>query len=152
MKTIDTRDLYKRKNELEGLKTTLETAREELAEAEKELAEAIPGETDDPEAVEDAKTAVSDAEEDFGTDEAEELAELEELENEIGHSAMKDGETMVPEHNFQEYARQFAEDIGAIPDDAQWPCTCIDWEKAADELRQDYTSVTYQGQDYYVRA
>ena len=27
----------------------------------------------------------------------------------------------------------------------------IDWDKTADNLKQDYTSVTFDGADYYVR-
>lgn len=108
-------------------------------------------------ALQDAQNAVDEAEaenrhalDDFGTDEQEELEELDNLESEI--SEWRHGESMIPEDEFEDYARQFAEDIGAIPDDAQWPCTCIDWEKAAEKLSQDYSTVSYQGTDYYVRS
>ena len=90
------------------------------------------------------------AKDDFGPEEQEELEELENLESEI--SDFRHGETMIPESEFEDYARQLAEDIGAIPDDLAWPCTCIDWEQAAKELEQDYTTVTYQGEDYLVLA
>ena len=59
---------------------------------------------------------------------------------------------MIAVRDFEEYARELAEDIGAIPRDTAWPCTCIDWEQAAKELAHDYSLVTYQGDDYYVRA
>lgn len=49
---------------------------------------------------------------------------------------------------FVKYAQQLAEDIGAVDDFSRWPCTCIDWERAANELRSDYTSITYDGDDY----
>jgi antirestriction protein len=58
---------------------------------------------------------------------------------------------LIAESDFEDYARELAEDIGAIPDDAQWPCTCIDWEKAARELQVDYSSVTYDGTEYLYR-
>ena len=58
---------------------------------------------------------------------------------------------MIPESEFEDYARELAEEIGGM-DDAKWPFTCIDWEKAADELKQAYTPVSYQGEDYFVRA
>lgn len=61
------------------------------------------------------------------------------------------GVTLINEDHFENYARQFAEDIGAIEDDARWPATCIDWEHAARELAMDYTSVTLNGIDWYVR-
>lgn len=38
----------------------------------------------------------------------------------------------------EDFARQFADDIGAIQDDCSWPYTCIDWEWAARELMYDY--------------
>lgn len=58
---------------------------------------------------------------------------------------------LIAESDFEDYARELAEDIGAIPDDASWPCTCIDWEKAARELQVDYSSVTYDGTEYLYR-
>jgi hypothetical protein len=33
-----------------------------------------------------------------------------------------------------------------------WPFTCIDWKQAAEELAMDFSTVTYQGTDYLVRA
>lgn len=59
--------------------------------------------------------------------------------------------TLIRDSYFEQYARDLAEDIGAIPDDAQWPCTCIDWEQAARELQQDYTTIDFDGVDYWTR-
>lgn len=59
--------------------------------------------------------------------------------------------TLVRDSYFEDYARELAEDIGAIPDDARWPCTCIDWEKAASQLQQDYSTVEYDGVTYWYR-
>lgn len=52
---------------------------------------------------------------------------------------------------FEQYAKELAEDIGAINRDATWPNTCIDWAQAARELQQDYSSVTINGSDYWYR-
>ena len=60
--------------------------------------------------------------------------------------------TMIPEYDFAEYAQELAEDIGAIDRDAKWPVYCIDWERAARELKMDYTSVRVNGTTYYFRA
>ena len=60
--------------------------------------------------------------------------------------------TMIPEHDFSEYAQELAEDIGAITRDAKWPVYCIDWERAARELKLDYASVRVNGTTYYFRA
>lgn len=58
---------------------------------------------------------------------------------------------LVAERSFEDYARELAAEIGAIPDDAHWPCTCIDWQKAASELQQDYSSIDYDGTTYWYR-
>jgi antirestriction protein len=60
--------------------------------------------------------------------------------------------TMIAERDFVEYAQELAEDIGAVPADLTWPMYCIDWERAARELRHDYTSVTFDGDDYLIRS
>jgi hypothetical protein len=52
---------------------------------------------------------------------------------------------------FVDYAKQLAEDIGAVPETYTWPTSCIDWEKAADDLANDYTQVEIAGVTYYVR-
>jgi len=141
MKKLDTRDLYKRKCELDELKETLKTAQEELKEAKND---------NNPVLIDDAQDAVDSALIDFGDDEALELKELEELESEI--SEFMHGETMIPVDDFEDYARDFADDIGATSQDHSWPFTCIDWEQAARELAMDYTEIEYQGESYYVRS
>jgi len=40
----------------------------------------------------------------------------------------------------RDFAQEFADQIGAIDGDAQWPQTCIDWDQAARELMYDYGS------------
>ena len=62
------------------------------------------------------------------------------------------GEALIRDSYFEDYARELAEDIGAIPADAGWPARCIDWEQAADELKQDYTSVEFDGVTYWIRS
>lgn len=137
---IDTRELNDRLEELEALRDALDAAKESLAEAvtdeEKEAAE----------------SEVESATLEFGTDEQAELKEIEELRDETDSREFRHGIQLIPCDEFEDYARQLAEDIGAIPDNAQWPCTCIDWEQAAKELAADYSVVTFQGSDYYFRA
>lgn len=78
------------------------------------------------------------------------LLEIEQL-AEAGIPDWQYGVTLIEESEFEDYARELAEDIGAVDPNASWPYTCIDWEKAARELSTDYTSVTFDGTDYYVR-
>ena len=122
---LDTRDLL---TELEELETREEDSRD-------------PDYTDE----ERAEFALDE-------DERERLTVLQELRDEIGETTMRDGETMIPEDGFEDYARGLAEDIGAINDDAGWPAYHIDWEAAANELKMDYMQVSLDGTDYWVRA
>ena len=62
------------------------------------------------------------------------------------------GETLISDSYFEDYAREFAEDIGAIDKDANWPLGCIDWGQAAAELQMDYMEVVFDGVTYYIRA
>ncbi len=61
------------------------------------------------------------------------------------------GVTLIRESYFTEYAQDLAEDIGAIDPNASWPMNHIDWEAAADALKEDYTQVDLDGIAYYVR-
>lgn len=151
MKVIDTRDLMDRKEELEALRDALDEAQTAFDEHKFEMPAEDSEERDEwEEKLQELADALDDADGDFGKDEWKELEELEELEDEI--SDFLYGETMIPVEDFEDYARELAEDIGAIDRNASWPNTCIDWEKAAEELAMDYKEVSYQGVDYYVRA
>lgn len=61
------------------------------------------------------------------------------------------GETLIRDSYFEEYAQQLAEDIGAVDRDANWPLNRIDWEAAADDLKVDYTTVDFDGVEYWIR-
>ena len=52
---------------------------------------------------------------------------------------------------FEQYAQELAEDIGAVQKEATWPNQYIDWEAAADALKQDYMRVTYGETEYWIR-
>lgn len=62
------------------------------------------------------------------------------------------GETLIADSYFEQYAQELAEDIGAVQKDATWPNQYIDWEAAADALKQDYMSVAYGETEYWIRA
>lgn len=61
------------------------------------------------------------------------------------------GVALIAESYFQEYAKQLAEDIGAVDRDAPWPLSRIDWDAAADDLKQDYTAVEWDDCTFFVR-
>jgi hypothetical protein len=62
------------------------------------------------------------------------------------------GGTLIRDSYFETYARELAEDIGAVKADASWPNNFIDWEAAADALKQDYRMVDFVGEEYWIRA
>lgn len=86
-------------------------------------------------------------------DEADEYSALKGLIDEAeGYGDWRHGETLINDDYFKRYAQELAEDLGLMENCDKWPATCIDWEKAADELKQDYTSVEFDGQTYWMRS
>ena len=61
------------------------------------------------------------------------------------------GESLIRESYFKRYAEDFADDIGAIDRNANWPVNCIDWDEAAEQLKQDYFEVDFDGVTYLIR-
>ena len=118
--TIDTRDIIE---EIEELKAQIEEYEEENSEEK--------------------------LEENYSYhDTQRELETLKELIDDIGENAPA-GVTLINEDYFEEFAEEFACDIGAIQRGTVWPANCINWGQAADELQQDYTTVYYDGQAFY---
>jgi hypothetical protein len=110
------------------------------------------GDPDDAESETDAD-AIRDDLATWDADNGEELAELREFASRAEDyvDGWRHGAQLIHDDHFKDYARQYAEEVGAVSDDARWPCTCIDWEAAASELQQDYSVVEFGGQTYWVR-
>ena len=89
----------------------------------------------------------------LGEEGAHELVALLELQEQAkGYAADWDhGEPLIRDSYFEDYARQLADDIGAVDSDLAWPYTHIDWEAAAASLQMDYTSVDFDGITYWIR-
>lgn len=89
----------------------------------------------------------------WSQDDADYLATLEDLaEQAEGYAPdWTYGETLIRDSYFRDYAMDLAEGIGAIPDDPQWPLSCIDWGQASRELQMDYTAVEFDGVTYWIR-
>lgn len=90
---------------------------------------------------------------DQNPDAAEELAALEAFAAEGETLAdWRHGETLIADDYFETYARDTAEELGLLRKCDTWPATCIDWTRAAEELQQDYTPITFDGATYWGRA
>lgn len=100
-----------------------------------------------------AELAESDENECLDDDEQMDLEALRSL-DEDGRQYCPDwtyGVTLIRDSYFTEYAQDLAEDIGAVPRDAQWPVNLIDWDDAAEKLQEDYTCLDFDGVDYWAR-
>lgn len=95
-----------------------------------------------------------DARGELDEDDAAELAALKALAEEAEGYApdWRHGEALIRDSYFEDHARELAEDIGAVPKDLSWPACHIDWEAAANALKQDYTAVDFDGIDYWIRS
>lgn len=69
----------------------------------------------------------------------------------FGDSVLLDGIPIIPDHQFEDYARELADELGLIPDENAWPANHIDWEAAATALQQDYTGFDFDGVTYWGR-
>ena len=83
---------------------------------------------------------------------AEELQHLKALTEEAEGYAedWKCGVGLIRDSYFEEYAEELCKNIGALPNDVPWYIV-IDWEATAGHIRQDYTSVEFDGVTYWVR-
>jgi len=84
------------------------------------------------------------------TEELESLQDLTEQCEQCGD--WKYGETLIRDSYFEDYAQELAKDVGAIDRYVPWPLRHIDWSAAADELKNDYMLVNFDGEEYWIRA
>ena len=59
--------------------------------------------------------------------------------------------TLIADYYFEQYARELAEDCGLTDRPSGWPYYCIDWEYAARELKNDYSSTDVGHLTYWYR-
>lgn len=144
MKILDSRDLQTRldelQNEFDSWKDSLSA--EKLADIKEEF------EVPEGEGISDEEFNWA-WEMEVGSD-AEELKNLIELKDQFGRE-WNDGITLVRKQDFTEFAEDEADQLGLVEDSYAWPYCCIDWQKAADRLMMDYSSVDYDGDTYYYR-
>lgn len=63
----------------------------------------------------------------------------------------KYGETLIRYSYFSDYVNELCEDCGYISKD--FPCWIeIDWDATAQNVKQDYSVVDFDGIDYYIRS
>ncbi len=77
------------------------------------------------------------------------LSSLCELRDEVG-SGWKDGVTLIPDYKWEEYAQETAYDLGFIDRDSEIGYY-VDWERWAEDMRQDYATVELEGSTFLYR-
>lgn len=60
------------------------------------------------------------------------------------------GETLIRDSYFVEYVEEMLKDIGTLPNDLP-DFVAINWEKTADNVRVDYSSIEFDGVTYWIR-
>lgn len=84
-------------------------------------------------------------------EDATELTTLTDLAEECeNYSEWEQGEALVRYSYWEDYVQELLADCGDIPRDLPHYLV-IDWKQTADNISQDYATVTYDGVDYYIR-
>lgn len=61
------------------------------------------------------------------------------------------GEPLIADDYFVKYAKELASDCG-YEASTEWPERCIDWEMAADQLKEDYSEISLNETIYWIRS
>lgn len=89
-------------------------------------------------------------------DEKARLAALSDLESQLWNGDLSEYAenevTMIPEEDFEDYAQEFAEDVGYVPKHSDNPLfSYIDWTSWAEDMKNDYAEVTFEDRVYLIR-
>jgi len=138
---IDSRDIIARIEELQA-------EREDLQET---LDDALEDYT--LEDADDILSAYDELTEWADSEEAEELAILEALQDECeGYASdWRYGETLIRYSYWVDYVEEMLKDCGDLPQDIPH-YIAIDWEATARNIAYDYSIVEFDGIDYYIRS
>ena len=135
---LDTRDLVEEREDLkqEILDSFLETF-EHYAEQTEEFEDILFDEEE-----------IQSWKEDW-QEELDEIAEIDRVEDEVCNGEFDSGTTLISEYDFQEYCEDFVRDCGDLPRNLPFYIeNNIDWSGIADDMRQNYSEVEYQGITY----
>lgn len=149
---IDSRDIIARVEELESERQDLVDALEEAEENQNNNAE---GNIDIFDARQEALEALTEWD---ASEEAEELKILQALAEEGENSPdWPHGETLIHDDYFTQYIEELINDCYEMPKeinsgDWPWRHITIDYEAAAEEAKQDYFSLDFYGETYWIRA
>ena len=132
---IDTRDLAKRLDEFNSTLSIIDEIKLDISLS------------DDPDEIKDLEYELNNIKEE-SLEDKDEYDELELLSREIPE--WEDGNTLIPVDEWVEYVKEMLEDCGEIPSDISW-YIAINWEETADNISSDYSTIDYNGNEYYFR-
>lgn len=151
MDIIDSRDLHDKLTELTDLKENLDELQDEIQSLECDIEDEdlSDDEVDDlRERLEEMTTECCDLAEKYDQEADSDLNELTTMENEV--SEWDDGATLIAEEYWVEYVEDMLKDCGDLPQDIPH-YIAIDWEQTAENIKEDYSYVEYQGTTYFYR-
>ena len=153
-KVIDSRDVDKRIEELEGeLQARYETWQSDMVDGDDEISDDVAryGHHDARIPFKHWVEILSNDKDEVAAEYMEWVVGREEAQNIT--SEWEYGAGLIRADYFEDYAREFATEIGSLDPgmELRWPYTCIDWDQAAGELRMDYGSFEIGGVEYLVR-
>lgn len=73
------------------------------------------------------------------------IAACDEFKAETSSAEFPYGIVFIPLDEFEEYAREFADEMGMLSTGAGWPIEYIDWPAAANALAVDYAEINIAG-------
>jgi hypothetical protein len=127
----------------------------DIAERIEELRELLGLDDDEPQPEQDGEQDEEQARE--REDARTELAALESLMDDMrgyGGDVQIGGDwfpaSLIRDNYFPQHAEELASNTTNV-NAAEWPFNCIDWDKAAEQLQQDYSSVEFGGVTYWYR-
>ena len=163
--SLDSRDIQEEIDNIESLKndyeSDLESLNEELNNLESDLydienAEDYEGKENDIddklEEISNKELEVQECEFEYNRY-SEELAELEELKEEVSNNSdegFEYGIQLIHENDIDDYLRELLLDCGYLPNDLpSW--IEIDWNATYNNMKQDYSEIELNGNTFYVR-
>lgn len=89
-----------------------------------------------------------------GTSDGEEWKNIDSLKDEIDSAQWENGIRLIRDGYFEQFAEDEADNMGYFSgvSSSDWPFSCIDWRRAARELRSDYRQVNFDGETYWYRS
>lgn len=61
------------------------------------------------------------------------------------------GTELINDAYFEEFAREYAQETGALSNVHSWPLSHVNWATAASDLKMEYTPVEFNGVTFYGR-